>query len=72
MMYVIQKNETQGKPDGKPLWLSRAAPSMIWGDKRHAMFFETRALAQMVANKSIARDETAEIVFVQDTTRWRE
>jgi hypothetical protein len=68
MMYVVQKNEAEGRP----LWLSRAVPSTIWGDKRHAMMFDTRALAQMVARKAVGDKEPTEIVFVQDPTRWRE
>ena len=67
MMYVVQKNS----PEGDTHWLSRAKPTLIWGDKRHAMMFETRALAQMAA-RMVARDEgMLEVVFVPDPVRWQ-
>jgi hypothetical protein len=68
MMYVVQKNATE---NDKQLWLSRAKPTTIWGDKRHAMMFETRALAQMAAQMAARFDKTLEIVFVPDPTRWK-
>ena len=42
MMYVVQKNS----PEGEKLWLSRAKPTVIWGDRRHAMMFETRGFLE--------------------------
>jgi hypothetical protein len=73
MMYVVQKNAEGGDQQ----WLSKAQPMMIWGDKRHAMLFETRALAQMAATaaarKAATRNERAlEVVFIPDASRWRE
>lgn len=66
MMYVVQKNSAAGSTQ----WLSRAKPSVIWGDKHHAMMFETRALAQMAAQ--IVRFEgPLEVVFIPDPSRWR-
>lgn len=68
MMYVVQKNT----PAGGAQWLSRAQPTLIWGDKRHALMFETRALAQMAAQIAGRFDSPLEIVFIPDTARWRE
>lgn len=67
MMYVVQKNS----PEGAQLWLSRAKPTPIWGDKRHAIMFETRALAQMVAQMTGTVDNALEIVFIPDPVRWK-
>jgi hypothetical protein len=67
MMYVVQKNSADGEQ-----WLSRAKPTLIWGDKRHAMLFETRALAQMAAQMAARFDSPLEVVFLPDPTRWRE
>ncbi len=67
MMYVVQKNS----PAGEKEWLNRVKPTVIWGDKHHAMLFETRGLAQMAA-QMIARFEGAlEVVFVPDPVRWK-
>ena len=68
MMYVVQKNMSAGGAQ----WLSRAKPTLIWGDKRHAMMFETRALAQMAAQIAGRFDAPLEIVFIPDPSRWRE
>ena len=68
MMYVVQKNITGGEQQ----WLSKAQPMLIWGDKRHAMLFETRALAQMVATTAARNEKALEVVFIPDATRWRE
>jgi hypothetical protein len=68
MMYVVQKNTGAGDAQ----WLSRAKPSLIWGDKRHAMLFETRALAQMAAQIASRFDSSLEVVFIPDPTRWRD
>jgi hypothetical protein len=35
MTYVVQKNS----PEGERQWLCRAQPTLIWGDKRHAIVF---------------------------------
>jgi hypothetical protein len=67
MLYVVQKNS----PEGEQQWLTRVKPTLVWGDKRHAMLFDTRALAQMAAQMA-ARFETAlEIVFIPDPVRWQ-
>ena len=68
MMYVVQKNSSEG--DNKQ-WLSRAKPTLIWSDKRHALLFETRALAQMAAQMAARFDNALEVVFIPDPTRWR-
>ena len=68
MMYVVQKNSAEGSPQ----WMSRAKPTLIWGDKRHAMMFETRALAQMAAQMVGRFDSALEVVFVPDPMRWRD
>jgi hypothetical protein len=67
MMYVVQKNS----PEGARQWLSRAKPTLIWGDKRHAMMFETRALAQMAAQMAARVDSALEVVFIPDPVRWK-
>ena len=67
MMYVVQKNA----PDGEQQWLCRVQPTLIWGDKRHAMMFETRALAQMAAQKAAHLESVLEVVFVPDPVRWK-
>ena len=67
MMYVLQKNS----PDGEKLWLSRAKPTVIWGDRRHAMMFETRGLAQMAAQMAARFDNALEVVFIPDPVRWK-
>jgi hypothetical protein len=67
MMYVVQKNASESDK----LWLSRARPSLIWGDKRHAMLFETRALAQMAAQMAARFDNALEVVFISDPVRWK-
>jgi hypothetical protein len=68
MMYVVQNNSDAGRTQ----WLSRAKPTLIWGDKRHAMMFETRALAQMAAQIAARFAAPLEVVFVPDPARWRE
>lgn len=68
MMYVVQKNSAEGATQ----WLSKAKPTLIWGDKRHAMMFETRALAQMAAQMANRYEAPLEIVFVPDPARWRD
>jgi len=68
MMYVVQKNTSAGDAQ----WLSRAKPTLIWGDKRHAMLFETRALAQMAAQIAARFDSPLEVVFIPDPVRWRD
>lgn len=67
MMYVVQKNSAAGDQQ----WLSRASPTLIWGDKRHAMMFETRALAQMAAQMAARVDSALEVVFLPDPVRWK-
>jgi hypothetical protein len=67
MMYVVQKNS----PEGEKLWLSRAKPTVIWGDRRHAMMFETRGLAQMAAQMAARFDNALEVVFIPDPVRWK-
>jgi hypothetical protein len=67
MMYVVQTNSPQG--DGQ--WLSRVKPTVIWSDRRHAMLFETRALAQMAAQMAARVDSALEVVFIPDPVRWR-
>ena len=67
MMYVVQKNS----PEGEQRWLSRAKPTPIWGDKRHAMMFETRALAQMAAQMAAHLDCSLEVLFIRDPVRWK-
>ena len=67
MMYVVQKNSLEGEQQ----WLSRANPTLIWGDKRHAMMFETRALAQMAAKMAAHLDAALEVVFIPDPVRWK-
>jgi hypothetical protein len=67
MMYVVQKNASESDK----LWLSRAKPTLIWGDKRHAMLFETRALAQMAAQMAARFDNALEVVFIPDPVRWK-
>ena len=67
MMYVVQKNS----PEGEKQWLSRAKPTLIWSDKRRAMMFETRALAQMAAQMASRFDTALEVVFIPDPVRWR-
>jgi len=67
MMYVVQKSS----PEGEQQWLSRAKPTAIWGDKRHALMFETRALAQMAAQMAGSFDNTLEVVFIPDPVRWK-
>ena len=67
MMYVVEKNS----PVGERQWLSRANPTLIWGDKRHAMMFETRALAQMAAQMAARVDSALEVVFIPDPVRWK-
>jgi hypothetical protein len=66
MMYVVQKNSSESDRQ----WLSRAKPTLIWGDKRHAMLFETRALAQMAAQMAARADTALEVVFIPDPVRW--
>jgi len=66
MMYVVQRNS----PEGGQQWLSRAKPTLIWGDKRHAMMFETRALAQLAARMVANFDNSLEVVFIPDPVRW--
>jgi hypothetical protein len=44
---------------------------LIWGDKRHAMLFETRALAQMAAQMAARFENALEVVFIPDPIRWR-
>jgi hypothetical protein len=68
MMYVVQKNSAAGQLQ----WLSRAKPTLVWGDKRHAMMFETRALAQMAAKIAAPFESLLEVVFVPDPARWRD
>ncbi|HXR87025.1 MAG TPA: hypothetical protein VN728_08645 [Stellaceae bacterium] len=67
MTYVVQRNS----PEGAQQWLSRAKPTLIWGDKRHAMLFETRALAQMAAQMAARTGDALEIVFIPDPVRWQ-
>lgn len=67
MMYVVQKNSDAENTQ----WMSRAKPTLIWGDKRHAMMFETRALAQMAAQMAARFASPLEVVFVPDPVRWR-
>ena len=67
MMYVVQKNS----PTGEKEWLNRVKPSLIWGDKRHAMMFETRGLAQMAAQMVTRFEGALEVVFVPDPVRWK-
>lgn len=67
MMYVVQKNSEAESTQ----WMSRAKPTVIWGDKRHAMLFETRALAQMAAQIAARFAPSLEVVFVPDPVRWR-
>lgn len=67
MMYVVQKNS----PEGGKQWLSRVKPTQIWGDKRHALMFETRALAQMAAQMATRSTGALEVVFVPDPVRWQ-
>jgi hypothetical protein len=67
MMYVVQKNA----PQGDKQWLSRAKSTLIWGDKRHAMMFETRALAQMAAQMAARSENALEVVFIPDPVRWK-
>jgi hypothetical protein len=67
MMYVVQKNSSEGERQ----WLSRAKPTLIWSDKRHAMLFETRALAQMAAQMAARFENALEVVFIPDPVRWR-
>ncbi len=67
MMYVVQKNS----PEGEKQWLSRAKPTLIWSDKRHAMMFETRALAQMAVQMASRFGGALEVVFIPDPVRWR-
>ena len=67
MTYVVQKNS----PEGERQWLCRAQPTLIWGDKRHAMMFETRALAQMAAQRAAGLESALEVVFVPDPVRWK-
>jgi hypothetical protein len=67
MVYVLEKNS----PEGKRQWLSRAKPTLIWGDKCHAMMFETRALAQMAAQMAGSFDNALEVVFIPDPGRWK-
>ena len=68
MMYVVQKNSAEGSAQ----WMSRAKPNLIWGDKRHAMMFETRALAQMAAQMAGRHESPLEVVFIPDPARWRD
>jgi len=68
MMYVVQKNFAAGESQ----WMSRARPALIWGDKRHAMLFETRALAQMAAQAAARYESPLEVVFIPDPARWRD
>jgi hypothetical protein len=67
MMYVVQKDDQRAGQS----WLSRVSPDVRWGDKRHAMAFDTRALAEMAAKRAILPEENAQIVFVADPGRWR-
>ena len=67
MMYVVQKND-QGVGQA---WLCKVLPDVRWGDKRHAMSFDTRAVAEMAAKRAIQPSENVQIVFVPDPTRWR-
>jgi len=67
MTYVVQRNS----PEGAQQWLSRAKPTLIWGDKRHDMLFETRALAQMAAQMAAHLDCALEVVFIPDPVRWK-
>ena len=67
MMYVVQKNSSERDR----LWLGRAKPSLVWGDKRHAMLCETRALAQMAAQMAARFEKALEVVFIPDPVRWR-
>lgn len=67
MTYVVQKNVS----DGAKQWLSRAKPTQIWGDKNHAMMFETRALAQMAAQMAAPNEKALEVVFIPDPGRWK-
>jgi hypothetical protein len=67
MMYVVQKNS----PEGEQRWLSRAKPTPVWSDKRRAMMFETRALAQMAAQMTGSFENTLEVVFIPDPVRWQ-
>jgi hypothetical protein len=67
MMYVVQKNSQQGEKQ----WLSRAKPTVIWSDRRHAMMFETRALAQMAAQMAARFENALEVVFIPDPVRWK-
>ncbi len=67
MMYVVQKSDQRiGQA-----WLSKVTPNIMWGDKRHAMSFDTRAVAEMAAKRAILPTENVQIVFVPDPTRWR-
>lgn len=67
MTYVVQKNVS----DGVKQWLSRAKPTIVWGDKHHAMMFETRALAQMAAQMAPPHEKSLEVVFIPDPVRWK-
>jgi hypothetical protein len=67
MKYVVQKNS----PNGEQQWLCHAKPTLIWSDKRHAMMFETRALAQMAAQIAARSDNALEVVFIPDPVRWQ-
>jgi hypothetical protein len=66
MMYVVQKNAGDTKQ-----WLCRAKPTLIWSDKRHAMMFETRGLAQMAAQMAARFEKSLEVVFIPDPVRWK-
>ena len=66
MTYVVQKNAGENAKQ----WLSRAKPTLIWGDKHHAMMFETRALAQMAAQMA-PHERALEVVFIPDPVRWK-
>lgn len=68
MMYVVQRNSA----DGGAQWLGRTQPTLIWGDKRNAMMFETRALARMAAQIAAKVEAALEIVFIPDPLRWQE
>jgi hypothetical protein len=66
-MYVVQKNSLEGEQQ----WLTRVQPTLVWGDKRHAMMFDTRALAQMAAQMAARFENALEVVFIPDPVRWQ-
>jgi hypothetical protein len=47
--------------NGKPVWLKRLVPAVVWGPKDQAMKFESKGAARMVL-PNVPKADRAEVV----------